>query len=182
MTQDIEIESGYSAGATGLIVAVPEAERIVARWRSRLDSSAAAGIPAHITVLFPFLDRHLIDDDVMADLTAIVAAHRSFEVELRECRRFPSVLYLAPAPDSGLRALTEAVFRRWPEAPPYGGQFADIVPHLTVADCEEPQVLDRVEASVSPLLPITVRVNSVQLLVYTGDHWQQAHSFPLEAG
>ena len=71
---------------------------------------------------------------------------------------------------------------RWPEAPPYGGQFADIVPHLTVADCEEPQVLDRVEASVSPLLPITVRVNSVQLLVYTGDHWQQAHSFPLEAG
>ncbi|MFI6566135.1 2'-5' RNA ligase family protein [Streptomyces sp. NPDC050534] len=40
---------------------------------------------------------------------------------------------LVPEPDTQLRQLTEAISDRWPEAPPYGGRFAEIVPHLTIA-------------------------------------------------
>ena len=39
---------------SGLIIEVPEAETAVAAWRERLDPQAVLGVPAHITVLFPF--------------------------------------------------------------------------------------------------------------------------------
>ena len=42
-------------GESALLVAVPAAEPAVAAHRSRLDTSAAVGVPAHITVLYPFL-------------------------------------------------------------------------------------------------------------------------------
>jgi hypothetical protein len=44
-------ESGQSA----LIIEVPEAEPAVARCREHLDASDALGVPAHITVLAPFM-------------------------------------------------------------------------------------------------------------------------------
>lgn len=46
-----------SAGGheTALLLRVPGAEAAVARHRLRLDSAAADGIPAHVTVLYPFI-------------------------------------------------------------------------------------------------------------------------------
>jgi hypothetical protein len=41
----------YSA----VLVPVPEAERVVSRYRARLDGAAALGVPAHVTVLYPFV-------------------------------------------------------------------------------------------------------------------------------
>ena len=40
---------------TALIVEVSEAEEAVHEWRARHDSVAARGVPAHVTVLFPFV-------------------------------------------------------------------------------------------------------------------------------
>ena len=41
---------------TALIVEVPEAEPAVGALRLEHDRSAARGVPAHITILFPFAD------------------------------------------------------------------------------------------------------------------------------
>jgi hypothetical protein len=41
--------------ASALIIEVPEAEAAVQRHRQRLDANAPLGIPAHITVLAPFM-------------------------------------------------------------------------------------------------------------------------------
>jgi 2'-5' RNA ligase len=170
---------GYRDGETGLIVKVPAAEPIVGGWRSQFDFAAAAGVPAHITVLSPFLDRDRVDAGVLADLDALLARHQAFDLQLSQCRRFPGVLYLAPEPETELRALTADIAGRWPEAPPYGCQFADVVPHLTIARDQEPQVFDLIDSDVSGRLPVSERVASVQLLVYIGDHWQEAQSFLL---
>jgi hypothetical protein len=40
---------------SAVLVPVPEAERAVSRHRARLDAAAALGVPAHVTVLFPFV-------------------------------------------------------------------------------------------------------------------------------
>ncbi len=40
---------------TALLVEVPAAEPYVAQYRSKLDTNAGLGIPAHITVLAPFV-------------------------------------------------------------------------------------------------------------------------------
>jgi len=40
---------------SAVLVPVLEAERVVSPHRSRLDGAAALGVPAHVTVLFPFV-------------------------------------------------------------------------------------------------------------------------------
>ncbi|GAA3802872.1 2'-5' RNA ligase family protein [Sphaerisporangium flaviroseum] len=166
-------------GETVLLVTVPEAEPLVGRWRQRYDASAAAGVPAHVTVLYPFLERARIDDGVLGDLETLLGAHRAFDVRFRSCARFPDVLYLAPVPDGPFRALTEAVTGRWPEAPPYGGRFAEVVPHLTIAHDQGLSVYDEIEADLTGRLPVTARVSSVRLLVRDGTQWHERAMFPL---
>ncbi|MFK0045084.1 2'-5' RNA ligase family protein [Streptomyces sp. NPDC090741] len=169
----------YEAGQTGLIVKIPAAEPAVRAWRERLDPSAIAGVPAHVTVLFPFLHEHLIDTTVQAALAEIVGSHRAFDVRFAESRRFPEVLYLAPEPDTTLRLLTRAIADRWPQAQPYGGRFPDVVPHLTVAQRQEADVLDEIEADLARSLPLTTRISSVDLMVHDGVAWRDRTSFAL---
>lgn len=173
-------ESGrYQAGETVLLIKVPEAEPLVGGWRQQFDSSAGARIPAHVTVLYPFLDHGRIDADVLDALGVLVGAHCAFDVRFESCGRFPDVLFLVPAPDGPLRALTQAVCEQWPEVPPYGGRFAEVIPHLTVAHGQERSVFDVVEADLIGRLPVTAHVSSVQLLVCDGDSWHERAVFPL---
>lgn len=72
--------SAFQAGQTGLIVRIPEAEPYVRGWRERLDPSAQAGVPAHVTVLFPFLDESRMDALVCSALADMLGSHPSFEL------------------------------------------------------------------------------------------------------
>ncbi|MFI0219960.1 2'-5' RNA ligase family protein [Streptomyces lydicus] len=171
--------SRFQAGRTGLIVRVPDAEPAVRAWRERFDPSAQAGVPAHVTVLFPFLDENRIDARVYSTLTDVLGSHHAFDLRFESFGRFPGVLYLAPEPDTQLRLLTEVIADRWPEAPPYGDQFTEIVPHLTVADGQDDAVLDEIEAELLRRLPFTSRVSSVDLMVHDGAKWQERASFAL---
>ncbi|MFE2669550.1 2'-5' RNA ligase family protein [Streptomyces mirabilis] len=105
--------------------------------------------------------------------------HRSFEARFEHCGRFPGILYLTPEPDASFRQLTEAIADRWPETPPFGGQFDDIVPHLTIAQGQDNAVLEEAEADLRGRLPVTARVSSVDLLVHDGLRWQRRASFAL---
>lgn len=166
-------------GQTALLAVVEEVEPLVGLWRRRFDSSASAGVPAHVTVLVPFLDVDRIDAAVIDDLRTLISRHGPFAVRFGGCRRFPDVLYLEPIPDQPFRALTEAVAARWPETPPYGGQFADVVPHLTVAHSQKPHVFDEVEAALTARLPVAAYISSVSLFVCDGERWDRHAEFPL---
>ncbi|MFI7403914.1 2'-5' RNA ligase family protein [Streptomyces sp. NPDC049541] len=172
-------ESGrFAAGQTALVVPVPEAEAVVRPWRDRFDPAARSGVPAHVTVVFPFLPASLVDAGTCAALDEIFGHHRSFEVRFEESGRFPGVLYLAPTPDAPFRGLTEAVVERWPEAPPYGGKY-EPHPHLTVAQGQDEAVLDEIEAGLRPDLPFAARVPTVDLVAYDGTDWLHRASFGL---
>ena len=83
---------------SALLVTVPAAEPAVARHRSRLDTSAAVGVPAHITVLYPFLPPELIGADTHATLARLFASVPGFRFTLDQTRWFPDpVLWLAPS-------------------------------------------------------------------------------------
>ncbi|MFJ6835560.1 2'-5' RNA ligase family protein [Streptomyces sp. NPDC091209] len=158
---------------------VPELEPVVRAWRDRLDPSARAGVPAHVTVLFPFLDESRIDSDTLAAIDGVIGRHHPFEARFEHFGRFPGVLYLAPEPDAPFRRLTEAIVSRWPETPPFGGQFDDIVPHLTIAQAPDDTALDEAEADLRGRLPVLVDVSSVDLMVHDGSRWRQRASFAL---
>ncbi|MFG2712945.1 2'-5' RNA ligase family protein [Streptomyces goshikiensis] len=178
MTHD-SASGAFLAGQTGLIVKIPEAEPVVRAWRERLDPGARAGVPAHVTVLFPFLEERRIDASVHAALAGVLAGHEAFDLRFEECGRFPGTLYLPPVPDTPLRRLTLAIAERWPQTPPYGGRFAEVIPHLTIAQDQEPHVLSSVEADLRPRLPFSARVSSVALMAYDGATWQHRATFPL---
>jgi 2'-5' RNA ligase len=161
---------------TAVVVPVPEAEPVVGRWRERYDPSAAAGMPAHVTALFPFVE---VDDAVVATLRSLCAALPPLDVEFRRCARFPgAVLYLDPEPAAGLRRLTEAIAARWPEAPPYEGRFADVVPHLTVASGVDDAVADEIEAELSTRLPIRARLDAARVYEFDGARWRCIAALP----
>src|SRR6476469_2484700 len=62
---------GMAGGRTALMVVVAEAEPTVARLRLQLDPFARLGVPAHVTVLFPFIPASGVRDDVIVRLAAL---------------------------------------------------------------------------------------------------------------
>ncbi|CAM5599972.1 hypothetical protein SAVIM338S_05400 [Streptomyces avidinii] len=169
----------FRTGLTALIVLVPEADPVVGDWRDRLDPAARAGVPAHVSVVYPFLDESRIDASVHAALAAILRSRPAFDLRFERTGRFPGGLYLTPEPAAPLRRMTLEVAGRWPEAPPYGGRYPDVVPHLTVAQRAQAPDLDAAEAGLAGRLPLASRVSSVELVAYDGTAWRARASFPL---
>src|SRR4051794_30448246 len=104
----------------GIVVPVPEAEPIVQTWRTRYDPVAPLGVPAHITLLYPFLAADDVDADGLTFLTELFGRTESVPVSLTHVGRFPDVVYLAPEPPAWFVALTEALSDRFGLLP-YGG-------------------------------------------------------------
>src|SRR5271166_3747670 len=130
---------------SGLAVLVPEAELLVSSFRGQYDPSAAAGMPAHITLLYPFKPPGEIGDPVIEKLDQCFAGFPAFDFSLAEIRRLPGgVLYLAPEPDEPFRRLTLTVWDCYPETPPYSGRYSSIVPHLTVAQLADEHQAEQV--------------------------------------
>ena len=173
------------ASHTALIVAVPAAEEAVGPVRARLDSSASWGVPAHVTVLFPFVAPDLVDEHVLSAVRETVVGVPRFDLALSHTAWFGEhVLYLEPEPDGPFRALIAALCRRFPRIRPYDGEIAvdDVVPHLTVGHDQPRPVLDAAAAAVQAHLPIRTSVDAVSLIAgrpEPGGSWHTIAEFPL---
>ena len=53
---------------SAIVALISEAENLVEPFRRRYDPSAAAGVPAHVTILYPFKPPHALTDDVIESL------------------------------------------------------------------------------------------------------------------
>jgi hypothetical protein len=167
---------------SGLLVEIPEAEPAVRRFRERLDSSAGLGVPAHITVLYPFIPPAELDTAVLAQLERLFASIPRFAVRLDETRWFNhEVVWLAPSDPAPFRILTQRVVEAFPAYPPYGGDFEGITPHLTIGDSQPVESLREAEESIRPLLPIIGGVTAVSLITQEipAGQFRQAAAFPL---
>jgi 2'-5' RNA ligase len=169
---------------SALMVVVPEAEPLVKPFRDRHDPSAVEGVPAHITLLYPFKHPDEIDRTVLDDLGRSFHLRAPFAFSLALIRRFPDAVYLAPEPDEPFRALTQAIWNRYPETPPYGGKWPDIVPHLSVARVGDAQQLDRISddfaRAVHGRLPIRATATAVVLMEKRSGCWLTRATFSLE--
>jgi 2'-5' RNA ligase superfamily len=102
-----------------LVVPVPEAEELVRH--------------AHVTLLSPFAAKEELTDGLLGELELFFADCLPWSFRLGEVARFPGgTTYLSPEPVAPFRSLTHELHRHFPEYPPYGGQFDDVVPHLSV--------------------------------------------------
>jgi 2'-5' RNA ligase len=170
------------AEESALIVPVPQTEAVVGPWRTTLDTAAGWGVPAHITVLYPFVPPHLITADVLADVAGAIASVSGFEAAFPEVRWFgDKVAWLAPEPDGPFRELTTAVWRRFPDHAPYGGEHDDVVPHLTIGHDHPRDVLGQAADAVSARLPIHAPIRHVRLIAGSRQpaSWRTLCEFPL---
>ena len=150
---------------SALLLAVPAAEAAVGPHRARLDPSARDGVPAHITVLYPFLPPAEIGPDVLAELSRLFAGVPRFSFTLDRVRWFgESVVWLGPSDESPFRALTALASTAYPSCPPYGGAAPGLVPHLTIGQGDGLAELRAAAEAVRPLLPIATEATEVTLM------------------
>ncbi len=172
---------GGKEPCTALVVVVPEAEPIVGGDRERLDVNAPLGVPAHVSVLFPFVPVRGLDSAVTARLARVFRGLLAFDAVFSRTGWFSQgVLYLEPEDPAPFRALTSAAFAQFPDHPPYEGVYEVVVPHLTIGHGVPIEDLRQAESAIAPRLPLRARVDVVSLLVQApSGHWSVGHRFAL---
>jgi GNAT superfamily N-acetyltransferase len=182
-SRDVLNRAGALPFEAALLIPVPEAEPLVADYRMRYDRSAPLGVPAHITINYPFKPHVTRPLEAESDLRALLAPLRGFTFALSEIRTFPGVLYLAPHPPDPFVALIDAVASRFPDSPPYGGLYGASIPHLTVAQTDGaalPPIQKRFAGAAATLLPLTSRAEEVWIMDNSETLWKRRTVFRME--
>ena len=186
---------------SSLLIVIPAAEPAVAQHRARHDLAARVGVPAHVTVAYPFKPVERLTTADFGALSELFADTSPFELTFAATGWFADeVLFLDPTDPAPITALTRLVESAFPQYPIYGGAFDDVHPHLTVGHTTDDTtghttgdttdhtpgyaVLRAIEREVRPHLPITHLVHTVEL--WTGPAlktqtpgWRRVHTFPL---
>lgn len=163
---------------SAIVVRVP-VPLAIERLRRRWDRAAGIGVPAHVTIVYPFVPPVELDPGVRRILAELAAEHEPFDVRFDRVGRFPTAVYAAPNPPTPFLRLTEAVAARFPAYPPYGGAFDEVIPHLTIAESAEAS-FDDIAAQTEAVMPFGHRVSGLDVLVQGPDHrWRSRWRVPL---
>jgi 2'-5' RNA ligase len=158
-------------------VLVPEAEPAVGAWRLQHTRDGAAGMPAHVTLLYPFA----LEPDLEA-IRALAAAVEPFDYTLDAVHEWPDgVVYLEPQPSEPFVRLTRQLVERFPEHQPYGGLFTvdEVIPHCTVVHTDDARARADTAASVAGALPIPCSADEFWLMHEVNGRWQRHTPFRL---
>jgi 2'-5' RNA ligase len=132
-----------------------------------------------VTILYPFVAPLDLDRGVRRTLARIATAEPAFDVRFESVGRFPTVVYVRPEPAAPFNRLTEAIHARFPDFPPYGGAFDDVVPHLTITEGATAP-LDEIEREAAGSLPFAGRVTALEVLVEDeARRWRTRWRIPL---
>ena len=175
----LDVSGHHGMAESAFIVRIPEAEAWIGPLRARYDPVVELGVPAHITLVYPFMSPESIGESEWNAIRAVCRAFRPFEISFERIERFSSSLYLAPEPSAPLVGLIEALVRAFPDYPPYGGQFETIIPHLTVAG--DAASLDVAEAELVRIMgrrgPIVATCSQMELYENSAGVWRPLRSF-----
>ena len=151
---------------SAVLVPALEVGQSVHDLRMKYDPSAAAGVPPHVTLMFPFVHPPDLSEQVIAALQALISATNAFPFSLTRVREFEhGVIYLEPEPSEPFARLTTEISQQFGMLP-YGGEFGDeSVAHLTVAVVEEARTRQLIVSQLSGVVPIAVKAEEAWLMV-----------------
>ena len=170
-------------GRSAIVVPIDLPDALEAIRRDHVDN-ARLGVPAHVTLLFPFVPAQALDQETIDRARAVIAASETFDVEFVEVTSFDpiptkeGVVWLAPEPAAPFVAITGALGTAFPGYLPYGGIHDTVIPHLTLAnvDIDLPALISAAQAE----LPFRRRVEAAGLLVEDdAGRWRIAERLPL---
>jgi 2'-5' RNA ligase len=161
------------APQSALLVPVPEAEALVGAWRAAHDPTARAGVPAHITLVVPWIPPEQIKQEHFEELEELLAHQAPFDYSLVAVRWFGQrVLWLAPSPAAPFKRLTSLLAEHF-ETPPWQGEFPEVIPHLTVglAGHAGGGSLSEAAEDLASKLPLACRATQVDVMCGDGADW-----------
>ncbi len=174
---------GETRSEAALVVLVPEADALVGPFRERFDRSALEGMLAHITVNYPFQPMQSDREVLIQELSDLFSGFPSLKFQLTELRQFPDTLYLAVEPEQPFRDMVAAVADRYPESPPYGMVFDEVIPHVTVAEetpgAEFSDIAKEFAVASRGILPIEGMAHEIWLMDYEDHVWSKTAAFGL---
>jgi hypothetical protein len=143
-------------------------------------------IPLSLTLLYPFAARAELDESHVQKLRAFFASRPPLEFDIARVAQWDGggAVYGVPEPDQELRATMRALWRVFPQFPPYSGAD-DPPPHasLTLEGGDDPAATRaHVEKRLEGLLPAHFDVAEAVLMEeYEPDVWRMIHTFPFQA-
>jgi 2'-5' RNA ligase len=160
---------------SGVVIRVPLPAPLE-RLRRSEDFAARTGVPAHVTLLFPFVPAVALTPPIRLALAEIAASAEPFDARFAAVGRFPGVVYLVPEPGRRFTTLTDAIAARFPAYQPYEGAFEEVIPHLTLVESTTAP-LDEIADAAQRHLPFTHHVSVMEVLVEGPDarwrgHWR----------
>lgn len=142
---------------TALLIIPPlDVQAFAAPLRSRFAESTFPLVPAHLTLMYPFVG---IDEapDAEQILRGCCSAIPPFEVELDRYNHFPRVLFLEPSNPDPIIHLYQCIAAGFPDCIAYGGAFGDdLHPHLTIAELAQDEDPGRLSLPPIPRLRFVV--------------------------
>lgn len=146
-----------------VIMAPPHVQAFAVPLMRRYSFDSMVRVPAHITVLFPFVPVDDLDNACRV-LRDICAGLPAFDVTLDGYGHFPTVTYLKPRDPTPIKEAFRAIYAAFPDYPPYRGAYGsdDITPHMTVGEFR--READREAAAFPAYEPITFPVRRFHLI------------------
>ena len=151
------------------------------RLRRRCVFSATVGVPAHATLLHPFIEPDGLTRSIRRRLREVAADHRPFDYRLARMAEWPDAIYVAVEPAEPFVRLQRDLQAAFPEWPIYGaGADFEFEPHITVADRQgklEPGVR---EDRSWDALPLPARTEAIDVIATRPDgRWRLVWRIPL---
>ena len=151
------------------------------RLRRRRVFSATVGVPAHATLLHPFIEPAGLTPAIRRRLREIAANHPPFDYRLARMAEWPDAIYVAVEPVDPFVRLHRDLQATFPDWPIYGaGADFAFEPHITVADKQgklEPGVRDN---PAWRTLPRLARAEAIDVIATRPDgRWRLVWRIPL---
>lgn len=165
---------------TALFLVLPEIEEFARPYRQLHTPDGAAGLPAHITLLCPFVPGAEENAEVRQKLATVAALLHPFSLDLSRLDIFPEprVLFLDPIPREPILAMIRVIMDAFPGVKPYDGviPIEELRPHATLAVCPDNAQMNSLKADIRAKLPtfapLLALVDAVYLAARIDGEWR----------
>ena len=120
-------------------------------------------------------------------LVSFFASYEQFELVLDRLEQWDEggAVYAAPSPEEPLRGMMRALWRLFPQYPPYREEGIDPPPHASLTETggeDREATRSRVEQRLAGLLPARIPIDEVTLMEeFEPDRWRVRETFRLGA-
>ena len=141
---------------------------------------AADGVPAHVTLMYPFVAWDELDPSIGRKIVSVAARHAAFDYTLTGPGRWPATIYVAVEPVEPFVRLQADFAAAFSEYPIYGeGSDFQFTPHITVAEGRAVDQADHIRGDAWAALPLRARAAWLDVIACDGGPWDLIWRVPL---